>query len=133
MFINSLIIALHLTLIFSENPAKDCNYYEAEIAGCRFQNTIVVSYFAEDVDRTFKEEFCHAVINQNQEILNSVYSYPDLRAYFGYTDEEINGEKAADYCIKYMDKTLDAERYQEFNALMDYRTATILATDKISL
>jgi len=133
MFINSLIIALHLTLIFSENPAKDCNFYEAEIAGCRFKNTIVVSYFAEDVDRTFKEEFCHAVIDQEPVILKSVDGYPDLRAYAGYSENEINDEKAADYCIKYLDKTLDDERYPEFKALMDYRTATILATDKINL
>lgn len=128
-----LIITLGLHIILSENPAMNCNFYNSAINGCRFGNNIVVAYQPEGdtVDHIFKHEVCHAVINQDRDVLTEAGNLPDLRSYIGYSDQEINDEKAADYCVDYFNQTLD-KRYNVFKELMDRKTGDLLVTGTIS-
>jgi len=105
MFIQ-IIIALGLSVIFTENPNYICNVpAEYSVNGCYWQNdkAIYLTLGRSGLDRTFYHELGHAMFLNKDLSRVIIKGYKPLKHYTTHYDTEYKllNERVADYFVEY--------------------------------
>ena len=130
MIIQSLILSLGLTVIFSEDPKIECRR-DFQVGGCLYQNTIVLGYSFSDVDFALYHEIGHKMFLRDQEVKDLISKYPAPRVYTDKaypTDNNKLNEKVADYFGMYIKYTDFPEKFPDIKAMFDSKIDKELGT-----
>jgi len=99
----NLIIALGISILFTETPVIHCDY--ANAFGCYYPNKKIVYlvYQSEDLNYALYHELGHIIFDKDKNIKKIIFHYKPLKNYEFYS---INGfdvinEKVADYFAEY--------------------------------
>jgi hypothetical protein len=124
MLINSIIFALGLQIIFSENPMATCNI-PFVIGGCQRGNDIVIGY-EYNPDEVMYHEIGHKLFLYDDDVKNLLANYPNPRYYpdYAYPTEDFKlNERVADYFEMYMRYSDFPDKFPEVNELFNSKLA----------